>query len=61
MTRIQQLIQEIGLDVSGKWMARDKVEQLLKKAILEAADIADTAEPFLSNDLIKAHFGVHDE
>jgi hypothetical protein len=61
MTRIQQLIQEIGLDVSGKWMARDKVETILRRAILEAAAIADTAEPFKSDDLIKAHFGVHDE
>jgi hypothetical protein len=61
MTRVQELMQEAGLDVSGKWMAREKVEQLLKKVILEAADIADTAEPFKSDDLIKAHFGVRDE
>jgi hypothetical protein len=61
MNRIQELIQDIGLDTSGKWMARDKVETILRRAILEAADIADIAEPFKSNDLIKAHFGVHDE
>jgi hypothetical protein len=61
MNRIQELIEDIGLDTSGKWMARDKVETILRQAILEAAAIADTAEPFLSNDLIKAHFGVHDE
>ena len=61
MTRIQELVREAGLDVSGKWMAREKVELLLKKVILEAADIADIAEPFKSEDLIKAHFGVRDE
>ena len=61
MTRIQELIQDIGLDTSGKWMAREKVETVLRQAILEAADIADTAEPFKSDDLIKAHFGVRDE
>jgi hypothetical protein len=61
MSRIQELIEDAGLDVSGKWMARSKVEQLLKRAILEAAAIADTAEPFKSDDLIKAHFGVRDE
>ena len=26
--------------------------------VLECAEIADTAEPFLSSDLIKQHFGV---
>ena len=61
MNRIQELIQDIGLDTSGKWMARDKVEKILRQAILEAAAIADTAEPFKSDDLIKAHFGVRDE
>ena len=61
MNRIQELIQDIGLDTSGKWMARDKVETILRRAILEAATIADTAEPFKSDDLIKAHFGVRDE
>ena len=61
MNRIQELIQDTGLDTGGKWMARDKVEQLLRRAILEAADVADIAEPFKSNDLIKAHFGVHDD
>lgn len=61
MNRIQELIQDMGLDTSGKWMSRDKVEILLRRAILEAARVADTAEPFKSDDLIKAHFGVHDE
>jgi len=61
MNRIQELIQDIGLDTSGKWMALDKVETILRRAILEAAAIADTAEPFKSDDLIKAHFGVRDE
>ena len=26
--------------------------------VLECANIADTAEPFLSSDLIKQHFGI---
>lgn len=58
---IQQLIQEQGLDVSGKWMSRDKVEDLLRKVVLEAARLAETAEPWTSHDLIKSYFGVHDE
>ena len=33
-------------------------EKFAKLIILECANIADTAEPFLSSDLIKQHFGV---
>jgi hypothetical protein len=36
-----------------------KLSQVLAELIvLECAKIADTAEPFLSSDLIKQHFGV---
>ena len=33
-------------------------EKFAKLIVLECASIADTAEPFLSSDLIKKHFGV---
>ena len=33
-------------------------EKFAKLIVLECASIADTAEPFLSSDLIKQHFGV---
>jgi hypothetical protein len=33
-------------------------EKFAKLIVLECANIADTAEPFLSSDLIKQHFGV---
>ena len=33
-------------------------EKFAELIILECANIADTAEPFLSSDLIKQHFGV---
>ena len=32
-------------------------EKFAKLIVLECASIADTAEPFLSSDLIKQHFG----
>ena len=33
-------------------------EKFAELIIRECAEIADTAEPFLSSDLIKQHFGV---
>ena len=33
-------------------------EKFAKLIVLECAEIADTAEPFLSSELIKQHFGV---
>jgi len=55
--RIQQLASEAGL-----LFQRDKLSyEELKFAELivrECAQVADTAEPFLSSDLIKERFGV---
>ena len=33
-------------------------EKFAELIVLECAEIADTAEPFLASDLIKEHFGV---
>ena len=35
-------------------------EKFAELIVLECASIADTAEPFLSSDLIKQHFGVEE-
>jgi len=40
-------------DVGGKTL-----EKFAELIVLKCAEIADTAEPFLSSDLIKQHFGV---
>ena len=55
---IRQLINQVGTDISGKWIAVDKVDKLAELIVLKCAEIADTAEPFLASDLIKEHFGV---
>jgi hypothetical protein len=34
------------------------LEKFAKLIVLKCAEIADTAEPFLTSDLIKQHFGV---
>ena len=56
--RIKELIEQVGTDVSGKWMDVDNSEKLAELIVLKCAEIADTAEPFLASDLIKQHFGV---
>jgi hypothetical protein len=56
--RIKELIEQVGADVSGKWMNVDNLEKFAELIVRKCADIADTAEPFLASDLIKQHFGV---
>ena len=56
--RIKELIEQVGTDVSGKWMNVDNLEKFAELIVQECAEIADTAEPFLASDLIKEHFGV---
>ena len=34
------------------------LERFAKMIVIKCAEVADTAEPFLSSDLIKQHFGV---
>ena len=64
--RIKQLAIQADikfLEFHGKEYCEAWVEQQEKFAELivrECAEIADTAEPFLSSDLIKQHFGVEE-
>ena len=39
---------------------RFDTERFAELIVLKCAEIADTAEPFLSSDLIKQHFGVNE-
>ena len=68
--RIQELAQEAGMyvDVKGepwpKWMGAEECDlayqKLAELIVRQCAEIADTAEPFQSSDLILKHFGVED-
>ncbi len=58
--RIKELIEQVGTDVSGKWMNVDNLEKFAELIVQECAEIADTAEPYKSSDLIKKHFGVEE-
>jgi hypothetical protein len=45
------------MSAEGCELAYAKFAELI---VRECAEIADTAEPFLSSDLIKQHFGVEE-
>ena len=57
--RIKELLEQSG--VKFVVMPKDtEYEKFAKLIVLECAEIADTAEPFLASDLIKQHFGVEE-
>lgn len=67
--QIQQLIDTVGTDVSGKWMAVDKVEKFAELIVKECAQVADAERPSLlgcgyitktTGMRIKEHFGVEE-
>jgi hypothetical protein len=52
---IQTLIEQVGFSSTYE---QDRLEQLVELAVEVCARIAETAEPYQANDLIKKHFGV---
>ena len=59
--RIKALAEQAGYEKDmfgvGHW-DMPECQKFAELIILECANIADTAEPFLSSDLIKQRFGV---
>ena len=63
--QFENLMYRAGLTASGCWDQMDSydheaINKFAKLIVLKCANIADTAEPFLSSDLIKQHFGVEE-
>ena len=56
--RIRDLAREAGLLVHNPTGVPTKLDKFAQLIVRECADIADTAEPYKSSDLIKKHFGV---
>jgi len=52
---IQKLIEQAGFSSTYE---QDRLARLVELAVEACADIAENAEPYLANDLIKKHFGV---
>lgn len=59
-TKLQELVNQIGTDVSGKWIAVDKVNQLIEHIICECADIAtiNQYQHDSAGKYILEHFGL---
>jgi hypothetical protein len=53
---IQKLIEQAGFSSTYE---QDRLERLVQLTVLECADIAETAEPYQANDLIKKHFEIN--
>jgi hypothetical protein len=51
---------KIAMVQDGIESERDIIHAFAELIVRECAEIADTAEPFLSSDLIKQHFGVEE-
>lgn len=67
--RIQQLVQQVGTDTSGKWINVDRMDQLAEMIVTECVDIcnkiyfdrypdAEDFERSEEGDAIKQHFGI---
>ena len=62
-TKFEDLMYRSGLTASGCWDQLDEydrkaIEKFAELIVLECARIANAAEPYRANDLIKKHFGV---
>ena len=58
--KLQELVNQIGTDVSGKWIAVDKINQLANLIVRECADIA-TINQFQhdsAGSYVLKHFGI---
>jgi hypothetical protein len=60
--RVQALIEQVGTDVSGKWISVDDAEKLTELIVQECAWLVDENDISLPygtfGKLIKGHFGV---
>lgn len=57
--RIKELAEQAGWDMGDEICGFTiRLEKFTELIVRECADIADTAEPYKSNDLILQHFGL---
>ena len=61
--RIEHCLYQAGLTAQGCWdelddYAKQGIEKFSELIVKECAEIAETAEPYQSRDLILRHFGV---
>ena len=61
--RIEHCLYQAGLTAQGCWdelddYAREGIEKFAELIVRKCAEIAETAEPYQSCDIILRHFGV---
>jgi hypothetical protein len=56
--RLKEIMLAHGLHKNISADCQHRMEMLAELIVRECADIADRAEPYKANDLIKQHFGV---
>jgi hypothetical protein len=56
---IRQLINQVGTDVSGKWIAVDKADELAELIVKECADfLKDKLDDHFAAEQFEEHFGI---
>ena len=56
-TKLQNLVSQVGTDVSGKWIAVDRIDQLAELIVKECARISASTECPYTDDAIRKQFG----
>lgn len=58
-TKLQNLVNQVGTDVSGKWIAVDRIDQLAELIVRECMGVVSKkcASPTAYNALVE-HFGI---
>lgn len=62
-TKLQNLVSQVGTDVSGKWLAVDRIDQLAELIVQECrtalrTELRDMISRGQAYDQIKDHFGI---
>jgi hypothetical protein len=62
-TKLQNLVSQVGTDVSGKWLAVDRIDQLAELIVQECRtalrpELRDMISRGQAYDQIKKHFGI---
>jgi hypothetical protein len=61
-TKLQNLVKQVGTDVSGKWIAVDRIDQLANLIVKECIDSVEVWETDSRNHIsymLKQHFGLN--
>ena len=57
-TKLHNLVKQVGTDVSGKWIAVDKIDQLANLIVRECANVAADHDALDIYEEIREHFGI---